>query len=97
MSKRYRLYIDESGDHTYSETDLASKRYLGIIGCIIESDYYRKMFQPRLEQIKQKYFPHSPDEPIIFHRSEIVQRQSSFWRLRDPEIKKILIMIYWIF
>lgn len=38
MTKRYRLYIDESGDHTYSEIDSSSKRYLGIIGCIIESD-----------------------------------------------------------
>jgi len=28
--KRYRLYIDESGDHTYSEENKPEKRYLGI-------------------------------------------------------------------
>lgn len=88
MTKRYRLYIDESGDHTYSEIDSPSKRYLGIIGCIIGSDYYRQKFQPELEQLKQTYFPHSPDEPVIFHRSEIIQKRSSFWRLRNSEMEK---------
>lgn len=88
MTKRYRLYIDESGDHTYSVMESPSKRYLGILGCFIESNYYRQEFQPRLEQLKQKYFPHSPDEPVILHRSEIIEKRSSFWRLRDPEIER---------
>lgn len=88
MSKRYRLYIDESGDHTYSVMDSPSKRYLGIIGCFIESDYYRQRFQPALEKLKQRYFPHSPDEPVILHRSEIIQKRSSFWRLRNPETER---------
>lgn len=88
MSKRYRLYIDESGDHTYSIMDSPPKQYLGIIGCFIESNYYRQKFQPEFEQLKQEYFPHSPDEPVIFHRSEIIEKRSSFWRLRDPETEK---------
>lgn len=88
MAKRYRLYIDESGDHTYSEIFLSPKRYLGIIGCIIGSDYYRQEFQPEFEQLKQKYFPHSPDEPVIFHRSEIIEKRSSFWRLRNPQTER---------
>ena len=88
MTKRYRLYIDESGDHTYTFMDSPSKRYLGIIGCFMDSDYYRQKFQPELEQLKQKYFPHSPDEPVILHRSEIVEKRSSFWRLRNSEIEK---------
>ena len=28
--KHYRIYIDESGDHTYSGEDKQGKRYLGI-------------------------------------------------------------------
>jgi len=88
MAKRYRLYIDESGDHTYTVLDSSSKRYLGIIGCFVESDYYRQKFQPDFEQLKQKYFPHSPDEPVILHRTEIIEKRSSFWRLRDFETEK---------
>jgi hypothetical protein len=88
MTKRYRLYIDESGDHTYSVMNSSPKQYLGIMGCFIESDYYRQKFQPNFEELKQKYFPHSPDEPVIFHRSEIIEKRGSFWRLRNTEIKE---------
>lgn len=39
-----RLYVDESGDHTYKEIEKPEKRYLGITGCIISSEYYRTAF-----------------------------------------------------
>ena len=83
--KKYRLYIDESGDHTYDELAEPAKRYLGIIGIFIETDYYRTTFQPELEKLKQKHFPHSPDEPVILHREDIINRRGPFWRLRDSE------------
>jgi len=86
--KRYRLYIDESGDHTYSEEDKPEKRYLGLTGLIIESEYYRSKFQPELELLKQKHFPHSPDEPVIFHRKDLIGKHGPFWRLRDPQKEK---------
>jgi hypothetical protein len=88
MAKRYRLYIDESGDHTFENLDSSPKRYLGILGCFIEAEYYRGAFQPKLEQLKQKFFPHSPDEPMILHRREIIDKSGRFWRLRDPEVEK---------
>ena len=78
------MYIDESGDHTYHRLDHESKRYLGITGCIIEFEYYRTNFHPQFEALKQKHFPYSPDEPIIFHRTDIINRRGPFWRLRDP-------------
>lgn len=83
--KRYRLYVDESGDHTYYDLEDTAKRYLGLTGIFIESEYYRNTFQPRMEELKQKHFPHSPDEPVILHREDIINRRGPFWRLRDME------------
>ncbi len=82
---RYRLYIDESGDHTYGELEDPAKRYLGLTGCVVESEVYRTRFHPALEALKQTHFPHSPDEPIILHRNDLINRRGPFWRLRDPE------------
>jgi hypothetical protein len=82
-TKLYRIYIDESGDHTYHSLDDSARRYLGLTGCIIKAEYYRTIFHPALENLKQKHFPHNPDEPIILHRNDIINRKRAFWRLRD--------------
>jgi hypothetical protein len=83
--KRYRLYIDESGDHIYRKLEDPAKRYLGLTGIFIEGEYYRNTFQPGMERLKQKHFPHNPDEPVILHREDIINRRGPFWRLRDVE------------
>lgn len=83
--KRYRLYIDESGDHTYYELEEPAKRYLGLTGIFIEGEYYRITFQSEMERLKQKHFPHNPDDPVILHRADIINRRGPFWRLRDSE------------
>ena len=83
--KRYRLYIDESGDHTYEDIKDPARRYLGLTACFVESEVYRTQFYPALEALKQAHFPHSPDEPVILHRKELINRRGPFWRLRDPE------------
>ncbi|HUI87372.1 MAG TPA: DUF3800 domain-containing protein [Anaerolineales bacterium] len=83
MLPQYRIYIDESGDHTYNHCDEDSKRYLGLVGCVIENDHYRTKFQPDFEAFKQKHFPHNPDDPVIFVRSKIVSKYGAFWRLKD--------------
>jgi len=83
--KRYRLYIDESGDHTYKNLDDISRRYLGLTGIAIESDYYRLDFQPRLEALKQSHFPHNPDEPVILHREDLYNRRYAFGVLDNPD------------
>lgn len=90
VSKRrlYRVYIDESGDHTYHSLERVEKRYLGLTGCIIEAEYYRTTFHPALEELKQKHFPHDPDEPVILHRREIIDCKGAFWRLRNVENRK---------
>ncbi len=83
MTKLYRMYIDESGDHTYHNLDHESRRYLGLTGCIIEFEQYRTNFQPHVEALKQKHFPHNPDDAVILHRTDIINCRGPFWRLRD--------------
>lgn len=86
--KRYRLYVDESGDHTYYKLEDPAKRYLGLTGIFMESEYYRITFQPEIEKLKQQHFPHNPDEPVILHREDIINRRGPFWRLRDSEMER---------
>src|SRR3990172_4792591 len=83
--RRYRLYVDESGDHTYKNLDDINRRYLGLTGIAIESDYYRLEFQPKLEALKQSHFPHNPDEPVILHREELCNHRYAFGVLDDPD------------
>jgi len=84
--KRYRLYLDESGDHVFhDEARLAepAHRYLALVGCWFAQGTAYLGFQRALEDLKQKHFPHSPDEPVILHRKDIIHRSGAFWRLRD--------------
>ncbi len=78
------MYIDESGDHTYSD----AKKYLGLTGIIFDNQYYREIFHPALEAFKQRHFPHSPDEPVVLHRREIIDRKGRFGVLRDVSKKE---------
>lgn len=79
---RYRLYIDESGDHVFRQLDDERHRYLCLLGCWFRDEDYRP-FHHQLEALKQKHVPHNPDDPVILHREEIVNRRGPFWRLRD--------------
>ena len=38
----YRLYIDESGDHTFKDIALPTRRYLCILGCWFRNEDYRR-------------------------------------------------------
>lgn len=109
MRPVFRLYIDESGDHTYGkkekrpfvvtqkeniiiDTTLDSypqlekndKRYLGLTGCIFKLDYYRASFGPAIESFKRDFF--DPDEQVILHAKDIIQRRGHFHILQNKEI-----------
>lgn len=89
--RRYRLYVDESGSHTYKELEDPRKRYLGLTGCAMQTGYCTETFVPAFEGFKKRHFPeyyaHEPDEPLIFHRTDIMQRRGAFWRLKDENRK----------
>lgn len=83
----YRIYIDEVGNHDLVHADEPNHRFLSLTGVILEADYTLYTLRPEMEQIKAEFFQHDPDEPVIFHRKEIVNRRWPFKALRDPEIE----------
>ncbi len=85
--KRSRIYVDESGDHTYRNLQKQENRYLCLIGCIFKREQYR-VFVRKLEDFKQKHLPYDPDFPLILHRSDIINRRGCFGRLCDPTARK---------
>lgn len=81
----YRIYIDESGDHTYRRLTDLDKRYLGLTGVLVRKDHYDAVIQPGLEQLKRRHFSYDPDSPPVLVRSQLIRRRGPFWRLRDPD------------
>ena len=63
-------------------------RYLALVGCWFAQGSAYLNFQRALEDLKQRHFPHSPDEPVILHRRDIINASGLFWRLRDPEVRR---------
>jgi hypothetical protein len=41
-----------------------------------------------MEAIKARYFPYHPDEPLIFHRTEMVNALPPFQALNDPAVRE---------
>ncbi len=84
----YRVYIDEVGNHDLSHADDPNQRFLSLTGVIVESQYVLHTLQPEMDQIKREFFQHDPDEPVIFHRKELVNKARPFQALRDPEVEQ---------
>ncbi len=79
----FRLYIDESGDHTYKNVVDLSRRYLGLTGVLIRKSNYNPVIPGELERIKRDFFEYDPDMPPILTRKEIIYRRGSFRVLLD--------------
>ena len=69
----YRVYIDESGDHSYRAAKHPSKRFLGLMGFVVESRYYIDTVHARLEALKRTHFRFEPDHPVILTRKRIIE------------------------
>lgn len=63
-------------------------RFLCLTGVILELDYVRTVLQQQLEALKEKYFDSHPDEPIVFHRKELMYRKFPFHALANGEVEK---------
>lgn len=84
----YRLYVDEVGNHDLTHADDPNERFLSLTGVILESNYVLHVLQPEIEEIKRNFFQCDPDEPIVLHRKELVNKRFPFQALRDPEIEQ---------
>lgn len=84
--ERYRLYLDESGDHVFRDFTNLSHRFLCLLGCWFKTDAYL-IFQQNLENLKSRYLPHHPDEPVVLHREDMMNSRGAFKALRDETIR----------
>jgi hypothetical protein len=84
---RYRLYIDESGDHTCSQLDAPSRRYLALLGVWFRQDPDYIALAHALENFKRSIFGSRPNESIFLHRFDIINRRGPYWILREPEAR----------
>ena len=83
---RYRLYLDESGDHVFRDTEEHAHRYLCLLGCWFRNPDYLK-FHEAIEGLKAEYLPHHPDDPVILHREDMVNARKAFKNLRDTAVR----------
>ena len=76
---RYRLYVDESGDHTFHAYADVGRRYLALVGVALAMDTDEpEALRNRFEELKRRYLRnYDPDEPEILHREDIVQNSRS--------------------
>lgn len=84
----YRIYIDEVGNHDLTHADDPNQRFLSLTGVILESRYTLETLQPEMNNLKQTFFQRDPDEPIIFHRKELINKRPPFHPLRNPIIEQ---------
>ena len=80
---RYRLYIDESGDHTFNLLDDPARRYLALLGVWFRQADDYVSFVDAWERLKREFFGPRPDAPVIFHREDILNRRGPFFILRN--------------
>lgn len=83
--RRYRLFIDESGNH---KLGAKCEQHLGLLGLIVPFDSYVDKFKPALLAIKRAHFTDDPDSPVILHREEVAQATGPFAALADPDGKR---------
>jgi len=85
---KYRIYIDEVGNPDLESSDNPNHRFLSLTGIILELDYVKSVLHPQMEALKAKYFDYHPDEPIVFHRKDIMNAKPPFQNLKDPSVRK---------
>ena len=84
---KYRLYIDEVGNSDLGSSKDPNHRYLSLTGVIFELEYISTTVFPSIENLKHDYFNSHPDEPVILHRKELVNKKYPFANLRDPVVE----------
>jgi len=85
---KFRIYIDEVGNPDLESSDNPNHRFLSLTGVILDLEHVESVVHPQMETLKEKFFPHHPDEPVIFHRTEILNALPPFQALRDPALRE---------
>ena len=69
-------------------SDDPNERFLSLTGVILELGYVETVVFPQLEGIKARLFRSHPDDPVIFHRKEMLNAKPPFEALRDSSIRE---------
>jgi hypothetical protein len=70
---KYRMYVDEVGNPDLESSANPLHRFLSLTGVIVDLDYVRRTLHPEMERLKTSFFGSHPDDPVIFHRNEILK------------------------
>jgi len=85
---KYRIYIDEVGNPDLESSDNPNHRFLSLTGVILELGYVQRVLHPEMEALKTRHFRSHPDEPVIFHRRELLNAKPPFEALRQPGVRQ---------
>ena len=84
---KYRMYVDEVGNPDLESSENPLHRFLSLTGVIVDLNYVIRVLHPQMEQLKSSYFESHPDDPVIFHRKELLNAKHPFEALRDSETR----------
>lgn len=83
----YRLYVDETGNADLRSSADPNHRYLSLTGIIVDLDHIRRYVVPMMNALKGAIFDPDPDEPIILHRKDILDKRGVFGVLKKPDVE----------
>ena len=82
----YRFYVDEVGNSDLEGTDNPNHRFLSLTGVVLDLNHVADVVYPQMEALKAEFFGSHPDEPVIFHRKEMVNAKHPFEALRQQDL-----------
>lgn len=85
---KYRIYIDEVGNPDLNSSDNPNHRFLSLTGVILELGHVENAVHPQMEELKTRYFGSHPDDPVIFHRKEMLSAKPPFAILKEPVVRE---------
>lgn len=85
---KHRMYVDEVGNSDMGNTHNPNHRFLSLTGVVMSLETARTILHPEFESIKTDFFNHHPDEPVIFHRKEMMSGKRPFAELKDSAVRE---------
>ncbi len=83
------MYVDEVGNPDLGNADNPNHRFLSLTGVILPLHIVKEKLHPAFETLKADFFDHHPDDPVIFHRKEMVNAKPPFGELRNLEVRTV--------
>jgi Protein of unknown function (DUF3800) len=85
---KFRIYIDEVGNADLESSNDPNHRFFSLTGVIVDLDDIRDSIHPQMAALKEKYFDSHPDDPVVFHRKEMLNARRHFQALQDNGLRQ---------